>query len=204
MGREGTEAPPPGLLVALGQGMVHFQDPHPLDAPDAIGAAIKPRAEDHDLGHATLERRTEEIIDVARPHHHHTPGLGPGPVQERPRHAGPDRQEPRQGIHPPEPPAEKRGGEWVLKEARGGGACGFYGPLEGDHRGGAAHGSWHRAVASSTCPRPGAGDRSLSGYTPCSFLHAGGLCLPNARLHLLPEAGAQRTLEAVRCKPWFG
>jgi hypothetical protein len=29
---------------------------------------------------------------------------------------------------------------------------------------------------------------------------------PNARLHLLPEAGArhERTLEAVRCKPWFG
>jgi hypothetical protein len=27
---------------------------------------------------------------------------------------------------------------------------------------------------------------------------------PNARLHLLPEAEAQRTLEAVRCKPLFG
>src|SRR5215475_7167525 len=34
-----------------------------------------------------------------------------------------------------------------------------------------------------------------------------GLCIaPNARLHLLPEAGAtqERTLEAVRCKPLFG
>jgi hypothetical protein len=30
--------------------------------------------------------------------------------------------------------------------------------------------------------------------------------LSNARLHLLPEAGARhkRTLAAVRCKPWFG
>jgi hypothetical protein len=27
---------------------------------------------------------------------------------------------------------------------------------------------------------------------------------PNAGAHLLPEAGAQRTLEAVRCTPWFG
>jgi len=31
-------------------------------------------------------------------------------------------------------------------------------------------------------------------------------CSPNARRHLLPEAGAtqERTLEAVRCKPLFG
>ena len=29
-------------------------------------------------------------------------------------------------------------------------------------------------------------------------------CPANARLHLLPEAGAQRTLEAVRCKPLLG
>jgi len=28
--------------------------------------------------------------------------------------------------------------------------------------------------------------------------------LPNARLQLLPEAGAQRTLEAVSCTPLFG
>jgi hypothetical protein len=29
---------------------------------------------------------------------------------------------------------------------------------------------------------------------------------PNARLHLLPEAGArdERRLETVRCKPWLG
>jgi len=27
---------------------------------------------------------------------------------------------------------------------------------------------------------------------------------PNARPELLPEAGAQRTLEAVGCRPWFG
>jgi hypothetical protein len=27
---------------------------------------------------------------------------------------------------------------------------------------------------------------------------------PNARFQLLPEAGAQRTLEAVSCKPLFG
>jgi len=39
---------------------------------------------------------------------------------------------------------------------------------------------------------------------PSSFMV---LCLmPNARLHLLPKAGAtqERTLEAVRCKPLFG
>jgi len=27
---------------------------------------------------------------------------------------------------------------------------------------------------------------------------------PNAGRQLLPEAGAQRTLEAVSCTPWFG
>jgi hypothetical protein len=27
---------------------------------------------------------------------------------------------------------------------------------------------------------------------------------PNAGAHLLPEAGAERTLEAVRCSAWFG
>src|SRR5262245_16005501 len=31
-----------------------------------------------------------------------------------------------------------------------------------------------------------------------------GICEPNASAHLLPEAGAQRTLEAVRCSAWFG
>ena len=28
--------------------------------------------------------------------------------------------------------------------------------------------------------------------------------MPNAQAHLLPEAEAQRTLEAVRCSAWFG
>ena len=35
-----------------------------------------------------------------------------------------------------------------------------------------------------------------------------GVCLlpagPNAQAHLLVEAGAQRTQEAVRCSAWFG
>src|SRR6266567_3680596 len=29
-------------------------------------------------------------------------------------------------------------------------------------------------------------------------------CSPNAGHQLLPQAGAQRTLEAVSCTPWFG
>jgi hypothetical protein len=70
--------------------MIHFKDPGPLDALDAIGAAIETSAEDHDLVHAAPERRPEEIIDVSRPHHHCSPGPRPVPVNERPRHAGPD------------------------------------------------------------------------------------------------------------------
>jgi hypothetical protein len=86
MGREGAEASPQHvLLLALGQGMVHFKDPGPLDARDAIGAAIEPRAEEHDLVHAALERRPEEIIDVSRPSNHRAPGPSPAPVNERPR-----------------------------------------------------------------------------------------------------------------------
>jgi hypothetical protein len=91
MGREAAESPPQHvLLLALGYGMVHFKDPGPLDAPDAIGAAIETSTEDHDLVHATPERCTEEIIDIARPHNHRSPGPRPVPVYERPRHAGTD------------------------------------------------------------------------------------------------------------------
>src|SRR5262249_3092131 len=81
IGREGAESPPQHvLLLDAGHGMVHFKDTGSLDAPDAIGAAIEPRAEDYDLVHTALERRTEEIIDVARTHHYRSPGSRPVPV----------------------------------------------------------------------------------------------------------------------------
>src|SRR5262245_20482525 len=105
MGREGSESPPQNvLLFALGHGMIHFKDPSPLDASDAIGAAIEASAEDYDLVHATPKCRTEEIIDVSRPHHHRSPGPRPVPVNERPRHAGTDHRQPRQGQRPPKTP----------------------------------------------------------------------------------------------------
>jgi len=70
--------------------MVHFKDTGPLDAPDAIGAAIETSAKDDDLIHAAPERCTEEIIDVSRTHNYRSPGPRPVPVNERPRHAGTD------------------------------------------------------------------------------------------------------------------
>jgi hypothetical protein len=47
---------------------------------------------------------------------------------------------------------------------------------------------------------------SISGTSTVDDRHYGARDEPNARLHLLPEAGAtqERTLEAVRCKPFIG
>src|SRR5262249_11543869 len=91
MGWEGAESPPQHvLLLGVGPGMVHFKDTGPLDAPDAIGTAIETSAEDPNLVHAAPERCTEEVIDVARTHHHRSPGPRPVPVNKRPRHAGTD------------------------------------------------------------------------------------------------------------------
>src|SRR5262249_18399706 len=125
--------------------------------------------------------RPEEIIDVSRPHRHRSPRPRPVPIQERPRHASTDYWQPRQGQRPPETPAEKRRGERVRKEARSVSARGFPGPPEGNDSRGLADSLSHSAFTSSTSPRPVAGDGSLSGYTACLSLHAGGLWLPNAR-----------------------
>src|SRR5262245_6798703 len=40
--------------------------------------------------------------------------------------------------------------------------------------------------------------------TTARIIHGGPILTPNARLQLLPEAGAQRTLEAVACTPELG
>src|SRR4029453_18158778 len=108
----------------------------------------------------------------------------------RPLSAGANHREPRHIQRPPETPAEKRGGERVLKESSGGGARGFRGPPEGDHGGGSAHGLRHPVVPSSTSPRP------WSGTVPCQVTRLVRRFTPAALLSWCNNAGCQARLEA--------
>jgi hypothetical protein len=60
------------------------------------------------------------------------------PIDESPRHDGPDDGEPRQLQPPPEAPPEEGRGERVVEKPSGGRARGFDRPVEGDERGGPA------------------------------------------------------------------
>jgi hypothetical protein len=55
----------------------------------------------------------------------------------------------------------------------------------------------NRVKTSFTLVGNSADSRRLADVTPC-------IATPNAGAHLLPEAGAERTLEAVRCSAWLG
>src|SRR5262249_52283617 len=83
----GRKRPEPLLLHVLGGRMVRLEDSALRDLADSMGPAVEAGAQDHNLLHALAERLAEAVVDVPSPDRYRSARAGPGPVDERPRHA---------------------------------------------------------------------------------------------------------------------
>ena len=71
----------PAPLVALGRGMIEFEDPQILGPPNPIGEGVEARAEYEDLPHAVSHRAVSHILGEAAAHGDEEPQRPPlGPL----------------------------------------------------------------------------------------------------------------------------